>query len=307
MTKEGNVDNNRVIGTYGSDKEGGPLLFVTAGIHGNEPSGVKALEKVFEELDRTRPEISGKIVGVKGNKRALEEGKRYLDEDLNRTWTEENIEKKQPASNEQQEMFEIIQILQNYPEQNFSKRFFLDCHTTSAASLPYLSVQEVHDNDQWAHKFPTYIVRGFSDIVYGAIDHYMSRTGLTGFVFEAGQHTSQESVDNHEGLIWLALKEACQLDLHSLNCYPQCIDRFKNENAPDQKTFEIVYRHEIKQGEKFKMEPGYENFQAIEKGELLAKSDGKEIKSDWNAHIFMPLYQDQGNDGFFVIEEVNPR
>lgn len=294
---------NRIIGNYTSNKKG-PLLFVTGGVHGNEPSGVKALEKVFEELEKTRPEINGRIVGVRGNTSALKKDQRYIDEDLNRTWTEKNVQSGNPETTEQKEMHEIIEVLQDFPEKDYSKRYFLDCHTTSSDSLPYISVQEVNDNDPWAHKFPTYIVRGFSDIVYGAIDHYMSRTGLTGFVFEAGQHTSPASVENHEGIIWLALKEACGLDLSEISCYPQCVDKFAKENAPEQKTFEIIHRHEIKDGDTFKMEPGYKNFQKIEKDELLAISNGKEIRSTWDAYIFMPLYQSQGNDGFFVIQAV---
>lgn len=294
---------NRIIGNYTSNNKG-PLLFVTGGVHGNEPSGVKALEKVFEELEKTRPEINGRIVGVRGNTSALKKDQRYIDEDLNRTWTEKNVQSGNPETTEQKEMHEIIKVLQDFPEKDYSKRYFLDCHTTSSDSLPYISVQEVNDNDPWAHKFPTYIVRGFSDIVYGAIDHYMSRTGLTGFVFEAGQHTSPASVENHEGIIWLALKEACGLDLSEISCYPQCVDKFAKENAPEQKTFEIIHRHEIKDGDTFKMEPGYKNFQKIEKDELLAISNGKEIRSTWDAYIFMPLYQSQGNDGFFVIQAV---
>ena len=295
-------DNTRIIGNYSSNKKG-PLLFVTAGVHGNEPSGVKALEKVFAELEKTKPEINGRIVGVKGNKAALEKGKRYIDEDLNRTWTADNVKNHDPETHEQREMHEIIEVLEQYPKEKYTKRFFLDCHTTSSDSLPYISVQDVNDNDSWAQKFPTYIVRGFSDIIYGAIDHYMSRTGLTGFVFEAGQHTNKESVENHEGIIWLALKEANALEVESLSCYPNCVERFTEKNAPSQKTFEIVYRHEIKKGETFKMEPGFKNFQKIEKGKLLATSNDEEIKSKWDAYIFMPLYQSQGNDGFFIIEE----
>ena len=285
-------DNNRIIGNYTSNSKG-PLLFVTAGVHGNEPSGVKALEKVFEELEKTKPRILGRIVGVKGNQAALEKGQRYIDEDLNRTWTAENVEKSNPDTQEQKEMHEIIEILEQFPESDYTKRYFLDCHTTSSDSLPYISVQEVNDNDPWAHKFPTYIVRGFSDIIYGAIDHYMSRTGLTGFVFEAGQHTAKASVENHEGVIWLALKEANELDVTQLSCYPECVERFTEKNAPEQKTFEIKYRHEIKKGDNFKMEPGFKNFQKIKKGQLLATSNGQEIKSEWDAYIFMPLYQSQ--------------
>lgn len=291
----------RIIGNYTSNIEG-PLLFVTGGVHGNEPSGVNALKKVFQELNKTKPEIKGRIVGVIGNTAALEKDQRFIDEDLNRTWTEENVKKEEPESREQKEMHEIIRVLEQFPEKNYSKRYFLDCHTTSSDSLPYISVQDVNDNDSWAHKFPTYIVRGFSDIVYGAIDHYMSRTGLTGFVFEGGQHTNAASEENHEGIIWLALKEACGLDLKKISCFPDCVEKFTKVNAPEQKTFEITYRYEIKPGDSFKMEPGYENFQKIKKGELLAINNGEEIRSEWDSYIFMPLYQSQGNDGFFVIQ-----
>ncbi|MDT0646520.1 succinylglutamate desuccinylase/aspartoacylase family protein [Zunongwangia sp. F260] len=303
MNSELKEEIPRIIGKYTSGKEG-PLLFVTGGIHGNEPSGVKALEKVFSELEKTRPEINGTIVGVAGNKMALNQNKRYIDEDLNRTWTEENVNQEKKDSHEKKEMFEIIELLKKFPEKDFTKRYFLDCHTTSSPSLPYVSVQEVNDNDEWAHKFPTYIIRGFSDIITGDIDHYLSRTGMTGFVFEAGQHTDKRSVENHEGVIWLALKEACDLDLERISTYPDCVNRFAEKNAPPQKTFEIVHRHGLEDGDIFEMQPGYENFQKIEKGELLAKQNGNEVKSEWDAYIFMPLYQAQGNDGFFVVQEV---
>lgn len=293
----------RIIGKYTSNRKG-PLLFVTAGIHGNEPSGVKALEEVFKQLEITKPEIEGILVGVSGNHKALNQNRRYIDEDLNRVWTEENIDQKKSETHEQKEMWEIINILEQFPEENFTKRYFLDCHTTSSASLPYVSVQEVNDNDAWAHNFPTFIVRGFSDIITGDIDHYLSRTGITGFVFEAGQHEDKTSVENHEGVIWLALKEACKLDLSKIETFPECVNRFAEKNAPDQKTFELVHRHGLEDSDIFEMEPGYENFQKIKKGELLATKNGKEIKSEWDARIFMPLYQSQGNDGFFVIEEV---
>ena len=112
------------------------------------------------------------------------------------------------------------------------------------------------------------------------------------------------SEENHEGVIWLALKEANKLDLSEISTYPECVERFSKKNAPDQKTFEIIHRHGLEDGDTFKMKEGYENFQKIEKGELLAIQNDEEIKSDWNARIFMPLYQAQGNDGFFVVEEV---
>ena len=297
------MDSSRVIGKYTTGING-PLLFITAGVHGNEPSGVEALKKVFKALEEVKPKINGCIVGVIGNKNALKKNKRYIDEDLNRTWTEANINGQNSSTSEQKEMHQLIEVLENFPEADFTKRYFMDCHTTSSESLPYVSVQLVNDNNKWAHNFPTYIVQGFSDIVYGAIDHYLSRIGLTGFTFEAGQHESKTSVENHEGMVWLALKEACNLDLSKIPNYPECVEKFSEKNAPDQKTFKIIYRHGLENNDDFKMKSGFKNFQKIYKEDLLAVQNGKEIKSDWNARIFMPLYQSQGNDGFFVIEEV---
>ncbi|WP_240607681.1 M14 family metallopeptidase [Marixanthomonas spongiae] len=295
-------DIPRIIGTYSSGKKEA-LLFVTAGIHGNEPSGIIALQNVFDELSKSKPEMKGTLVGVSGNKKALNKGVRFIDEDLNRTWTQKNIKEQVTDTHEKKEMFEIIKVLKEYPASEFNKRYFLDCHTTSSDSLPYASVQDVHDNDRWAHRFPTYIIRGFSDIVDGTTDGYMSRQGLTGFVLEAGQHDDPNSVIYHEGTIWIALQEACGLDLETLSTFPKSVTFLQKQKAY-QKTFEIEYRHGLDDDDTFKMEPGYKNFQPIEKGELLAHQNGNPVKSDWDAYIFMPLYQKQGNDGFFVVKEV---
>lgn len=297
-------DYPRILGTYSSNKPG-PLLLVSAGIHGNEPSGVQALQNVFRELDKTRPEIEGNLLGITGNLAALKENLRYLDEDLNRAWSEDNVAGKSLQTSEQKEVSEIVQLLQDYPLSKFTKRIFLDCHTTSSDTLPYISVQDVNDNLSWAHQFPTYIIKGFSDIVYGCFDHYLSRIGLTGFVFEAGAHDDPKAVKNHEGVIWLALEKACQLDLEKVSTFPECVDRFASENSPKQKTFELIHRHGLEEGDHFQMQPGYENFQSVSKGEYLAQHNGEKILARHNARIFMPLYQNQGNDGFFIIEEVS--
>ena len=295
-------DVPRILGEYTSGKKG-PLLFVSGGVHGNEPSGVLALQKIFKILHKEQPAIKGRVVGVSGNRRALMENVRFIDEDLNRVWTEENVRSGKEDSHEKKEMFDIIKVLKKVSEKDHTKRYFLDCHTTSSDSEPYISVQVVNDNDSWAHEFPTYIIRGFSDIVKGCIDHYESRIGMTGFVFEGGQHESKTSQLNHEGMIWLAIHYACGLDLNALPAYPEAAKMLEDKRK-HRKTFEIIYRHGIDDKDEFSMEPGFSNFQKLEKGQLLAHQNGKPIYSDWNDYIFMPLYQSQGNDGFFVVKEV---
>lgn len=293
----------RIIGSYTSGIEG-PLLFVTAGIHGNEPSGVVALQQIFTELKQSKPQIRGTFVGVSGNQLGLTREVRYIDQDLNRTWTETNLLSTSETPHEFKEMRAIIEVLQNYLEKQPEKGYFLDCHTTSSPSAPYISVQDVNDNCSWARRFPTPVVIGFSDIITGDIDHYLSRIGLTGFVFEAGQHTSEDAVVNHQAMIWLALHEACGLDFDHLSKYPDAVTALLKKHQSKQKSFKILYRHELTKDDSFQMEPGFENFSKVKKGQLLAIENGTEIRSQWNANIFMPLYQPLGDDGFFIIDAV---
>ncbi|HET8885982.1 MAG TPA: succinylglutamate desuccinylase, partial [Salinimicrobium sp.] len=90
----------------------------------------------------------------------------------------------------------------------------------------------------------------------------------------------------------------------SLSVYPESVENLTGEDSPEQQTFQIIYRHGIEETDNFVMEPDFKNFQEIKKGDLLAIQNGNEIRSEWNANIFMPLYQKQGNDGFFIIEKV---
>ena len=152
--------------------------------------------------------------------------------------------------------------------------------------------------------FPVNIVRGFSDIVDGSIDKYFSKQGFTGFTFEAGQHDSEASLAHQEAIIWLALKEALELDTEAVPEFSEAVKAFEDASGQGQTTYKILYRHGLEEGTDFSMEPGFRNFEKIEKGQLLAVQDGIQVKSTWDATIFMPLYQAQGNDGFFVIQEV---
>ena len=48
------------------------------------------------------------------------------------------------------------------------------------------------------------------------------------------------------------------------------------------------------------------NFQKVEKGELIAYNKNGKINSKRNGFIFMPLYQSQGCDGFFLVKKIKP-
>jgi succinylglutamate desuccinylase len=66
----------------------------------------------------------------------------------------------------------------------------------------------------------------------------------------------------------------------------------------------VVYLHRIKREEAFKMLTGFKSFQSIKKGTSLSVSNGLEIKAPYSGRIFMPLYQKQGEEGFFIIKPI---
>ena len=93
---------DRIIGDY-IGQQPGPLVVVFGGIHGNEPAGVEALKMLFDLL-HLEPgynpgfQFSGRLLALRGNRRALQKGKRFIDKDLNRFWLSQHLQQLQNAT-----------------------------------------------------------------------------------------------------------------------------------------------------------------------------------------------------------------
>jgi hypothetical protein len=68
---------------------------------------------------------------------------------------------------------------------------------------------------------------------------------------------------------------------------------------------QAVARHPV--GEGFRMEPGFANIQRVAAGTLLAREAGAEIRAPEDGLLLLPLYQPQGDDGFFLGREIEGR
>lgn len=300
----------RVIGEYPAEANNqtpGPYLLVSGGIHGNEPSGVLALQRVFRKLQKTEPLLKGKIVGVAGNIVALKKGVRLIDRDLNRVCTLENEKQlkagKKMDFHEASEFNELLKIVEKLENEEFNTSFhFMDLHTTSSNTAPYISVNRNESSFEFAKQMPLPVVKGIEKYIPGHFDHYQKLKGHIGFTMEAGQHDDLTSVDYHEAAIWVILVDTGMLDKSAIRYE----DYYKTlESAsPINDNFEVIYRQEIGEDHYFRMDPGYANFTKINKGQRLACLDGETIKSDTSGRVFLPLYQTQGSDGFFIVKPV---
>jgi len=296
----------RVLGRYGQGEKG-PGLIITAGVHGNEPSGIIAFNKVLQKLRQKELALKGEITGLAGNMAALSKNVRLIDKDLNRVCFLENEEKLKAGVDlgyqESREFLALMQEFESAQHSGITELYFLELHTTSSSSQPYISVNRDSGSYAFAKKFPLYIVKGIEDYIPGHVDYYLNHKGHKGCTIEAGQHDAATSIANHEAAIWLALVFLGCMEQDDVPDFAACYEQLKSYSTGSSASFEVIYRYEIGDGEYFKMNSGYVNFQTISKGEILARSDGRNIVSEWDGRIFMPLYQTEGKDGFFVIKE----
>ncbi len=68
---------------------------------------------------------------------------------------------------------------------------------------------------------------------------------------------------------------------------------------------EVRYRHAVPRDRRFRMERGFRSFQRVEAGQKLGEwEDGETVRAPEAGRILMPLYQNQGDDGFFLVRDV---
>lgn len=296
---------NRIIGEI-VGKEKGPLLIFIGGMHGNEGPGISALEHVFDRLKTRSSKAKGKAIAVKGNLTAISVNERYIHFDLNRIWDKHHfntIDKLEVA--EYRELKALKEIIEEELKGDYTCCYLIDLHTTSAPTIPFLVTAYDNHDQSFINKLKVPYITGLAGFLDGTMLSWFCRKGHCGLAFEAGQHHSRSSIIKHEAFIELAM-------FHS-GFYPDLkptqVEWLQNilddELKPRHSHFNLVERYHIDADENFKMSPGFTNFQKIYKGEVLANNKYGDILASMDGNIFMPLYQTQGDDGFFIIVPAN--
>jgi len=65
-------------------------------------------------------------------------------------------------------------------------------------------------------------------------------------------------------------------------------------------------KRDLVEGDGFVMAPGYVNFQPVVAGEVVARDAHGDVAVAEGGRLLMPLYQEQGEDGFFLVREFRP-
>ncbi len=298
----------RIIG-HVKGQQKGPTLVFFGGIHGNEPSGVTALEKVLEGLGKITKDLKGSVFGIRGNIPALAKERRFLENDLNRIWTHRGIEairsKKEAARTvEEEELIEIHTIISRILETETGPFYFIDYHTTSSPTLPFITINDALINRKFARLFPLPVILGMEEYLEGPLLSYINEKGYVAIGFESGQHYTDEAVENSIAFTWLTLSFTGVLAADSIPEHHQLVHQLKQSAKGDKSFYEVIHRHLITDQDKFNMLPGFRSFDTIQEGTKLASHNGKHLHTEKKAIVFMPLYQEQGEEGFFLIRKI---
>ncbi len=304
-----NIDVDRLIGKISGDQPGPTLVFI-GGLHGNEPSGVFALHRVLQELQRSDISFSGNFYALAGNLWALERGQRFDKEDLNRAWTSERLAQLQagtlqPSNEDIAQQIDIYQTIRHIMEIETGPFYFFDLHSTSSDTIPFLTVNDSLLNRKFTEQYPLPLILGIEEYLEGTLLSYLNEWGYVAFGHEGGQHDRLDAIENHIAFIYLTLVFTGFLERSSIDFEKQ-YNLLDQEANGHERFYEIYYRYEVKNDEDFIMLPGFRNFQTVEKGTELAHKNGHTVTAEQGGLIFLPLYQSQGNDGFFQIRAIPP-
>ncbi len=290
----------------------GPLLLCVGGVHGNEPAGVRALEMAVPLLRSRRTRVAGDFVAVVGNVQALAAGRRYLAYDLNRVWTASRIgeavaraegDGRAARRPEDHEVVRMLAILEEVAARARGPVHVLDLHTTSSGGGAFSTSATTPRHRRFGGAIPVPMVRHLNHKLQGTLTTYLDRFGYTAAVFESGQHREPAAVDRALGAIWLAVRASGLLGAADAPEATAAYRELQDEWLHLPRVVELTYRHPIAEGDGYLTNPGFRNFQPVRAGDVIGRDRNGDVVAPRSGRILMPLYQQLGEDGFFVVSD----
>lgn len=308
-----------LLGKFDQGLEG-PLVIALGGIHGNEPAGVEALSLLLDMLrveNITAPgfRFRGRFLALAGNPYALQQGKRFLNADLNRIWEIEKVRelvngRADARQAEDKAVIELATLVTREIEAYRPRQIvFMDLHTTSASGGIFSIAPKHLSSIRLAVELGAPVVTGmFEDLPGTMLQWCWSQpwgVPVQVVAFEAGQQADLLSVNRSIAAVVNGLRAS------------GCIkpEDVKNEHDVLLKTYSkglptltrVVYKHKITQQDGFIMEPGFKHFDAVVKGQLVAFDRKGPIHAPSDGYLLMPLYQPTGSEGFFLVQSIAQR
>jgi len=284
----------------------GPILIAIGGLHGNEQGGVEALERVCRALRTENVELKGTLVAMRGNRPALRANVRTLGRDLNRLWFPASLDLMQAQDPSQddatdQEFRELWWEIKAIFEQG-RPVYLLDLHSTSGEGPPFAVVLGEANSQRLGAQVGLPCVHGLNESIHGTLAGWFAQHYGASLVAEGGPSDQASTTKHLEEVVYSALAASGLMQSDHARVVrarqhlgqvtdglPRHVDIFHREPAAsvDFVMGELPTRR-------------FQNFDAVHQDMPLARNRHGEILAPRDGYLIMPLYQDEGSDGFFL-------
>ena len=251
----------------------GPRVVIFSGVHGDEVSGIHAVEKLFFDLfTNSRTLLKGSLTLARANEQAIAAERRYLKLNLNRHFKESYPAKTDKACYEFKRAQELKTILENCD-------YFFDLHSAPIAQDPFIVVERFAVDLFGKLGIPK-LMTGWSKFSSGAIggdaENYANAHGAKSATLESGSHFDKRSNDVAYATV-----------LSFLSALEMISGAEKRSSGPVEAV--DVYAVITKDFDDFKYagEPG--NFKFIRKGEAFAHQNGKPLTVSEDSYLLIPM------------------
>lgn len=240
----------------------GPTSVILAGVHGNEPAGIRAFENIIPHLEID----AGKIIFDIGNPEAVKLGVRYKDINLNRMLLPaECFSPKQRETIEYQRSRDLINLLEKADA-------LLDLHTSRNEKSQVFAICE-ENSLKIAAQLPVRLVcTGFDEFEPGATDGFMK--DKIGVCVECGQHSDPK---------------AETLAYQAIHAFLVAMGHFKDGDvyAYKQKIVRVFHLHRNESS--FVRSRHFADFEPLKAGTIIGLDGQNEVRNDDDCLILFAL------------------
>lgn len=261
---------------YIQGSHNGPCVVIMGAVHGNERLGEAVIAKLRHQI--TPEKLYGDLILILGNPMAYGAHQRYMDCDLNRLFGDNfNGLKKKPQSElnvEEKRAIEIAPFLE-------TADYLLDIHSTIKPSVPFVYCENTEKHLKIASLFGTqYVVSPSPGCrpaeLTACADNYVDAHGGIGVTYEAGWHRGAAIFPEALVNTYAFLEHVGAMQPH----LPQ--------KARKKTTQLIVYDYIIAETNYFKFSKDYENFDVVEKGEVIGVNNEKHFVAKEKSLMVFP-------------------
>lgn len=237
----------QIIGT-----QDGPTSIILAGVHGDETCGVEAFEKMLPALKIEK----GTVLFGYGNPAAIAANKRFTEANLNRMFRGDDV-----IAESDKESYE-------YGRAQFLKRHLdradalLDIHASSIPKSRAFVICEANAQEVARYLPVDLVVSGFDQVEPGATDSYMNILGKIGICIECGHIGDPQATELAEESIYAFLKARGHM---------------ANDMRTRKQSYVRMYDLYTTKTDAFILSKPFENFEAVEAGQVIGMDGEEEI------------------------------